>query len=411
MTDFELAQWLYNHVKNTQSRPAAVNSFIGAREGIDSNGFDGVMVAACREANNAINDSYQVNGGNPVAAFNDATAASWPNKARAYLAKYELLEGNTYDDAEYEDDLREFVEVSQIDTDWEPEEVELDGLSYAENPYEEAFHSEQIDTTMVLRLAGEDLSSFDIQEVEYHSQFLDWVERLGDAEEALRYHTINPSVDDGVIEAIAPVDEWPDELDAHDMDETSCACCVATYMKIYNEDRGICHINDSGSFVDVVTDTAAAGFHSVNSDGSLSDVDSLCESCSTVSETNRTAVIADGNDVYHAHQISVSVIKSDGAELESADRDMRQWILGETRGGVPDDVITMSPGTGPSSTVSQRQALDELLENPEEVPDGIAVSGIEHFGDLEATISFRADNVDAARIAKEILEEPDTVTA
>lgn len=323
-------------------------------------GVEGLAEHILSDAQGEIEDRIDYGDG-PTHAFNQATN-EWPTEVKAMLAAREAQEarGSSNYHNETEELARRFGHLDGRDE----LETKTDG-----NPFDE-YSSHSAAVIHILVREG-DCEVPDGFPREGHSQndFIDWLRQTDSTEEAIEYSEYNPTIGTKVAEKLAPVAEWPSDLDPHNINRRSCSVCGGDFMEVYMEDEGRTWINSSGNI---------SGGVNIREDERFIEVDRpdrslLCGTCTDEWEGLSVRTVARTEDesfgVERSHGIAkdIGYDNDDYTPIESAPRGQDYELRAIAQGSTPDAWFEPQTSDFVDSPGSNTYDVIEDIADPNEV--------------------------------------------
>lgn len=397
-----IAQRLVSNSDCSVNRLAAADAYAGNISDLSGNGFHGIIELVCSHVSDDIRRRVEESDIGPIKAFNRARSGFSISQS-AYIARYELLHDNTYDDDEYEDQLTTFAESGNLE-DWEPMQTEL-SCYYEENPYDDAsLTREEARTVMELRLHDYTDTAVDLDEIENHSVFRERLKQ-GHTPEIARLSEQLGGVDPDILDKLP--DEWVDEPDDIIVETSPCAGCYEDVFVARHEsgDVGVITRHEDGG--EVLSDDSP--YFYMNDD----EADAICASCAESVHSSKTARIAlpDRPDCYLEYAAPIGYdkgVESDNhTALPELEDDVHQRAVDALLDGSSEaGFVYLSYTDGPASNLDTSNALNYVTQNGIDTDSLLLFEESVSYGETHYRVFFPQEDIDAAREAKEILESP-----
>jgi len=246
----------------------------------DTAGKDAIKLAVLTRASERISSRINNRGESCVTAFNDVTN-SWPIRAQAMLAAYEVDRKSDERDNQYIEYAENFVEHEGVTLDFD--ESTPDNLSYSLNPYDELVR-ELARIVLMLRVDervdNEDIHDY-INEIESPRQFQEIFSETGDVDSAIHAQNYEDIIPYEILPMLAPPEEW--EHDPQDIISGRCNFCHDELYWVTHE-NGQGWLNEFGDIIDFFYSTE--GYSPERTDSVLTTIGdgptstySLCQEC------------------------------------------------------------------------------------------------------------------------------------
>lgn len=380
-----------------------------------ASGTDGLWLLVLEDAFEKIQEAHDTYS-TPHRAFNDVTG-EWPQAARCRMAAYEYERAN-HDDDQYNSELRLLAENGNA-LDMTYEQTDLN-CYFGDNPFDDPeLTDDEARAVIMLRTVDPDTSPEIVSEIEDFQTFRERFRELEDAEAALRAHHYGSDFPAQLAAELAPPEEW--ETDPGNLESGECVYCRTAFFHVNHHSEGVCWMSDAGEVTEVDHVDENGQFETVGArHGAL-----LCAGCEDdfVSNSNVFLRIG-GSDELSKVRTGPNLRRDYGVgdtpytPQDETEDDLWASILLEGP-RASEDIITIEPDPSASSLTNQEQLLDDVVAGNQEI-DAV-MDTIEsgtfyvqktpgHHGP-SYRIHVRRSDIEAARAAKTMLENADSILA
>lgn len=387
--------WIVDEALNRESLPSVEEAACGERYD-DVEGAAAVGRLLVQGASREIGE--RAYGEDFVQPFNEVTSG-WPREARAILIQYEY-ESADRPDCDYSDDLERFTSegdgpnIPDVGTGVVPDSEVLSDLSPT---YPRS-------TALLLYADGVEVADYNLDSISDHRRFRQIYESVEEIEAALRAERLDSRLPIQVASEADDPQDWPDDLEPSSVERLGCIRCGTNYSEV-SIDGEATFVNEHGTPIEVTPAGPGEPYRFANGPPGSGCV---CESCEAEFEAQSyTVVYIDpdtnafvrteraGDMIYDLGHLSGTAYMPE-SELPPNVRDRI-----DAHDSL-DDHFEISPNSDFGNVAAQREAIEELAEEPTSLTAGpviVRLSG------GSASVLVERSNFDAACEVKETIEE------